>query len=747
MKRLLSLALLMASLSMYAQTIHQEGFVRSVGRPENKNGVRLAGAILRVAGNHNKVQSDSLGQFDLVFDGKREGRDAFTFSSIYLSGYDIPENKIYGPYAISTTVPVELVLVPQSLKHELEERVRKQIEASYQKKLECIKAEKDRLGEEYAQKLEQLAAEYERSDILVNQIVNHYASLDYATMDSYKARLSILIENGELESADSLMRTVDVARLEADNLALREAARKMNNALTSNIEQLKTIYQGKADVFKLKFENDSAAFYMEKLVALDTTNVRNALATGIFLRDYCAQYDKSGDYFQLALRQNLLRYGETSIEVATCYYNIGKFNAKIGQYSSALKYFQQAMNIQLPILGENHHDVGATYNGMAVVLNNLGQYSQALECYQKVIKMLDENTSDLAIIYDNMGQLYFQLHEYPQALEFYQKGLKLSVSIFGDSHPHVAVTYNNMGNLYFQLHEYSQALEFYQKSLKIFVSIFGDNHPDVATAYNNMGNLYSELCEYPQALECLTKALTIQSTILGENHPCFAVTYGNMGNLYALRHEYLQALEFYQKSLDVLLSTFGENHPDVATIYLSIGMLYFRQHEYSKALDFYQKALEISLAVYGSNNLAVADCYDNIADCYYFQKEYTQVVDYLQNALRIRQGFSNHDNECRVVAYNNRIGMAYYFMGDNYHALVYYKKSLLLGLGVYGRKHSSIGHIFANMGAVYYSLGQYSEALENLQQSVDILSHFVDDSDSTLKGAKGLIVQIEQKTK
>ena len=226
MRHIFSFLLLLGFLTVGAQTIHQKGFVRSVGRPENKQGVRLPGALLRVMGSHNAVQSGKQGTFELLFNGKREGKDAFSFSSISLNGYDLLDKKIKGPYAISTTVPVELVLVPRLLKQEIEAKVRRQIEANYQKKLSRIQAEKNKLGKMYAQKISQLEQEYEKRDMLIGDMVERYASLDYAHLDAFKEQLSIFIENGELERADSLIQTEDIRKLEAEHTVLNNAAKK-----------------------------------------------------------------------------------------------------------------------------------------------------------------------------------------------------------------------------------------------------------------------------------------------------------------------------------------------------------------------------------------------------------------------------------------------------------------------------------------------------------------------------------------
>lgn len=306
--RILPFLLFLLSFPLAAQTVKQTGYVRTVGRPDNRQGTRLSGALIRVSGQHNTVQSGRQGTFTLLFTKQNE----FRFSSIRLTGYDLQEREVLGRrYAVSATVPVEIVLVPQSLKHELEERVRKQVETNYRRKLRRLEAQKNELGKDYERKIAQLEAEYDRRDQLVNDMVERYAATDYARLSPFAAQLNAFIEAGELERADSLLATVDVARLEADHAALQQRGEKLRTALAKNeraeaaaAEQLMTIYKGKSDIFRAQFDNDSAAYYLEKVALLDTTNINNVLQAGVFLKSKLSQFDRAMVYYQMALRNS-----------------------------------------------------------------------------------------------------------------------------------------------------------------------------------------------------------------------------------------------------------------------------------------------------------------------------------------------------------------------------------------------------------------------------------------------------------
>ena len=80
MKIKIILCLVLATLGqfMFAQT--QQGYVKTLGRPEKK-GEALGGVTIRVKGEHNPVVSDHDGTFSLLLADKKNG-DAYSLQQV-----------------------------------------------------------------------------------------------------------------------------------------------------------------------------------------------------------------------------------------------------------------------------------------------------------------------------------------------------------------------------------------------------------------------------------------------------------------------------------------------------------------------------------------------------------------------------------------------------------------------------------------------------------------------------------------
>lgn len=606
MRHIFSFLLLFSFLTTGAQTIHQKGFVRSVGRPDNKQGVRLPGALLRVMGSHNAVQSGKQGTFELLFNGKREGKDAFSFSSISLNGYDLLDKKIKGPYAISTTVPVELVLVPRSLKQKIEAKVRQQIEANYQKKLSRIQAEKNKLGKMYAQKITQLEEEYEKRDMLIGDMVERYASLDYAHLDAFKEQLSIFIENGELERADSLIQTEDIRKLETEHTVLNNAAKKINQALANNTDKLLTIYQGKIDLHLVNFDNDSVGYYKEKIVALDTTNVKNIHDATQFLLENLAQYDKAEKYYRLALRQSLAQYGEAHEEVAESYGALANLYCYKSQYGIAKEYFEKSISIQTNLSGEKHKRVAEAYIGIGFICSSMMAFHEGLAYYQKadniLKKVCGEKEPDLVPLYINMAGSCQILGKNQEAYDYYQKALKLQMEIAGENTILTAKLFHNIAFYYEGMKNLDKACEYYQKAMEIRLKVVGSWHPEIASSYFAIGCLLDSGGKYDEAIECLSKSLAISLDLNGFYSSEVANTLSKIANIYYGQAKYQVSEEYFLQALKSGIQVYGPDHLIVYGNYLALANAYKHQEKYAQAIEYFQNALNVLIHTKGEND-------------------------------------------------------------------------------------------------------------------------------------------------
>lgn len=206
--------LLMCCLTAVTWAQMQQGFVKTIGRP-NKPGVALSGVTIRMRGALNAVVSSQTGEFRFSMPNKKDG-DPISLLSIQKNGYELKDKELLGRQLVfSSRVPIEILMVDQKQlaadKKRIEDNAYRVAESNYQKKLKEIQAQKQKNEitiEQYRQELEQLQDKYEKYLALVGDMADRYARTDYDKLDSIDREINICIENGELNKADSLIHTV-----------------------------------------------------------------------------------------------------------------------------------------------------------------------------------------------------------------------------------------------------------------------------------------------------------------------------------------------------------------------------------------------------------------------------------------------------------------------------------------------------------------------------------------------------------
>ncbi len=347
MKRYIWLSiLLLTSVLMSAQT--QQGYVKTKGRLGSNGSVmkgsRLSGATVIVKGR-NAVVSGSNGSFTLAIPGNN-----YYLQDVQKTGYVLTDPDVLSKQYVQSKNP--LVLVMETPDEQLEDKLEAmaKIRTTLQNQLERSRAEMKSLKEqnrmtqeEYQRKLQELYAIQESNEKLVNDMAERYSKIDYDQLDAFNALISKYILDGELQKADSLLktkgdiivRTADLRQLQEQNAKDEEELTKRKKKLEKNKElaqkELEDIAQdcfSKFEIFKMQHQNDSAAYYIEYRASLDTTNVEWQTDAGQMHHTYMNDYNTAQFYYERALRQSIVQ-NPASEMVATCYMNLGaKYNTK-----------------------------------------------------------------------------------------------------------------------------------------------------------------------------------------------------------------------------------------------------------------------------------------------------------------------------------------------------------------------------------------------------------------------------------
>lgn len=234
MKRIsITLAALLICFAFSAKAQIQQGFVKTIGRPD-RPGVALEKVVVRIQGTTNFVMSDSLGAFSINMHDKKEG-DPIVLASVSKQGYELHDKDCIGrQMAYSTKVPIYILMVDLKQlaidKRKIEEKAYDVAEENYQKKLAELEKRRDEAAitaENYYQELQELQRRYESYLSLIDDMADRYARTDYDQLDSIDYQINLCIENGELDKADSLIHTVfDPETVLERNRAAKEEIRK-----------------------------------------------------------------------------------------------------------------------------------------------------------------------------------------------------------------------------------------------------------------------------------------------------------------------------------------------------------------------------------------------------------------------------------------------------------------------------------------------------------------------------------------
>ena len=532
MKHLLPLLLgLLLALPAAAQL--QKGYVKTRGRLADNGvvipGKRLAGAFVKVRGRQG-VRSNAKGDFALPVDRN------FYVERAELAGYTVADRDLLSRrYDYSAGNPLIVVLEKPDTQQQDKLAAERKIRRALRRQLDKREAELDRLREEqritqarYDSLLRVLYEDQSKSEKLIADMAERYASIDFDQESDLNRRISACILNGELSRADSLLRTKgdiheraaalqrhrDLNDAEAEELAHRQENLDQSRRLEAhNLEELAADCYHRYELCFVEHRNDSAAYYLKFRAELDTANVEWAVDAGNFVYEYLADYPAALAYYECALRNERILSGDNSVCVAMHYINIGTTYTNLNLYDKALSQYYLALNIFKSAYGVHHPDIATCYNNIGGVYAAQGRFSDALSNYSSALNIWKSTngieSSDVALCYNNMGEIYADQGNYSYDLSNFFSALNIFKSVYGECHSKVALCYNNIGIAYANQANYNDALSNHFLALSNFKSLYGEHHPTVALCYNNIGYAYYKLGDYDKALSYYSSALNI----------------------------------------------------------------------------------------------------------------------------------------------------------------------------------------------------------------------------------------------
>lgn len=639
---ILYLLTVIAILGLQAQT--QQGYIRTIGRPDKK-GEPLANVSIRLKGEHNAVLSSNDGKFALVMHGKKNG-DSYSLQQVRKKGYLLNDAGVIGrSFAFSDRIPHTILMVSatqlQKDKQRIENNAYRVAEKNFEEKLTKLEQEvNDSIisAEKYREELLTLQKSFEKYQLLIEGLADHYAHTDYDNLNEREREINLCIENGELDRADSLIHTLfnplEVLKRNKEAMLHIEQQISQANAIIANadIEMAKVIKQQNKEAEYLyhlytialaRFDNKNAEYYIETRAELDTANAGWQFDAAYYAHKQ--NRHKSAEFYYtraLASSKELARKDPQAHEpeVASILNNLASLYIDIQRHTDSEKTYKETLEIYRRLAKENPEvyepDVARTLNNLALLYSDMKRYEESIEMYKEALAirrgLAQENpqahSMSVAMTLNNLASLYYSTKQIPESEPLYREAVEiyreLAKTTPQQHKPYLAQTLNNLASLYQSTKRASEAEELYKEAIETYRSLATDNpqtyEPDVARALNNLASLYSDTKRYAEGEALYNEALAIRRRLAEKSPEYFeqavALTQYNLGMLYLRDKQYTKGLVSFEEALSIYRRLAIEE-PMMQLHYTNslkwVVQLYKNTKEKHKSYDVYEEYMPI----------------------------------------------------------------------------------------------------------------------------------------------------------
>ncbi|OIW12402.1 hypothetical protein TanjilG_04151 [Lupinus angustifolius] len=362
---------------------------------------------------------------------------------------------------------------------------------------------------------------------------------------------------------------------------------------------------------------------------------------------------------------------------------------------------------------------------LATIYCNLGQYKEAIPILERSIDIpVLEDGQDHALAKFagcmQLGDTYAMMGEIENSILFYTAGLGIQGQALGESDLRFGETCRYVAEAHVQALQFDEAGKLCQTALDIHRENGSPASLEEAADKRLMGLICESKGDYEAALEHYVLA----SMAMSANGQEFdvAMVDCSIGDVYLSLARYDEALFSYQKALSVFKSAKGENHPTVASVYVRLADLYNKIGKFKESKSHCKNALRI----FGKSNPGipseeVASGLIDVAAIYQSMNDLGRGLKLLKKALKIYGNAPGHQST--IAGIEAQIGVIYYMLG-NYSDSYDIFKSAIAKFRASGEKKSALFGIALNqMGLTCVQRYAINEAADLFEEARTILEN------------------------
>ncbi|KDP31106.1 hypothetical protein JCGZ_11482 [Jatropha curcas] len=360
---------------------------------------------------------------------------------------------------------------------------------------------------------------------------------------------------------------------------------------------------------------------------------------------------------------------------------------------------------------------------VAAIYCSTGQYNEAIPVLEQSIEIpLIEEGQEHALAkfagYMQLGDTYAMLGQLENSTKCYSTGLEVQKQVLGETDPRVGETSRYLAEAHVQALQFDEAQRLCQMALDIHRENGAPASLEEAADRRLMGLICETKGDHEAALEHLV--LASMAMVANGQEPEVASVDCSIGDTYLSLSRYDEAVFAYQKALTAFKTTKGENHPAVGQVFVRLADLYNKTGKFRESKSYCENALRIyEKPIPGIPPEEIASGLTDVSAIYESMGELEQAIKLLQKALKI---YDNAPGQQSTIAgIEAQMGVMYYMLGNYSESYNSFKNAISKLRASGERKSTFFGIALNQMGLACVQRFSINEAAELFEEAKIIL--------------------------
>ncbi|XP_047310042.1 protein KINESIN LIGHT CHAIN-RELATED 2-like [Impatiens glandulifera] len=373
--------------------------------------------------------------------------------------------------------------------------------------------------------------------------------------------------------------------------------------------------------------------------------------------------------------------------------------------------------------GKPNLDMVMCLHIIAAIYCNLGQYSEVIPILEQAIEIpsLEEGQNHALAKFSGcmqLGDTYATIGQIENSILFYSAGLEIQRQVLGEKDCRLGETCRYVAEAHLQALQFDEAENLCLLALEIHKNSQSPASLEEAADRRLLGLISDSKGDYEAALEQYVLASMAMSAN-GQEAEMAAIDC-SIGDAYLSLIRFDEAVFAYQKALTVFKSTKGENHPSVASVFVRLGELYQKSGKLREAKSYCENALRIyAKPVQGSPPEEISSGLIDVSAIYESMNEPEQALKLLQKALTLHaDGKGQHSTIAGIEA---QMGVLYYMIGNYSDSYKSFKNAISKFREIGEKKSALFGIALNQMGLACVQLYAIEEAAYAFEEAMHIL--------------------------